>query len=95
MIVFYRGGWCPYCNLQLRAWQATPAPNSPRAGATLVAISPQAPDNTLSTAEKNALAFPVLSDSDGAAARAFGVELRAADAAAGALRAVRPCAATW
>jgi len=70
--IFYRGGWCPYCNLELRAWQAHLA-ELHSLGATLVAISPQTPDNSLSTAEKNALAFPVLSDSDLAAAHGFGI----------------------
>ena len=70
--IFYRGGWCPYCNLELRAWQAHLSDlNS--LGATLVAISPQTPDNSLSTAEKNDLAFPVLSDSDLVAAHGFGI----------------------
>ncbi len=72
VIVFYRGGWCPYCNLTLRAWQGHLAALAAR-GARLVAISPEAPDNTLSTAERNALGFPVLSDRDGAAMRAFGL----------------------
>jgi peroxiredoxin len=72
VIVFYRGGWCPYCSLQLRAWQKR-LPDLEARGATLVAISPQAPDGTLSTVEKNALAFPVLSDSDDLAGTAFGV----------------------
>lgn len=73
VIVFYRGGWCPYCNLELRHWQ-TMLPALTAAGTTLVAISPERPDNALGTAEKNGLAFPVLSDTDGAAARAFGLE---------------------
>lgn len=72
VVVFYRGGWCPYCNLELRAWQQQLDALRTR-GARLVAISPQTPDNSLSTAEKNALAFPVLSDSTLAAAEAFGV----------------------
>jgi peroxiredoxin len=72
VIVFYRGGWCPYCNLELREWQRL-LPQLRDLGATLVAISPQTPDNSLSTAEKNELAFPVLSDSDLDAARAFGI----------------------
>jgi peroxiredoxin len=72
VIVFYRGGWCPYCNLELREWQRL-LPQLHELGATLVAISPQTPDNSLSTAEKNELAFPVLSDSRLAAARAFGI----------------------
>ena len=72
VIVFYRGGWCPYCNLELREWQRL-LPQLRGLGATLVAISPQTPDNSLSTAEKNELAFPVLSDSHLAAAEAFGI----------------------
>ena len=70
--IFYRGGWCPYCNLELRAWQAHLAELA-SLGATLVAISPQTPDNSLSTAEKNELAYPVLSDSDLIAAKGFGI----------------------
>lgn len=72
VLVFYRGGWCPYCNLELRAWQQQ-ADALQHLGAQLVAVSPQTPDNSLSTAEKNALAFPVLSDSALQAATAFGV----------------------
>ena len=72
VLVFYRGGWCPYCNLELRAWQQQLGALK-NLDAQLVAVSPQTPDNSLSTAEKNALAFPVLSDSALQAATAFGV----------------------
>ena len=72
VLVFYRGGWCPYCNLELRAWQQQ-LPELQRLGAQLAAVSPQTPDNSLSTAEKNELAFAVLSDSSLQAATAFGV----------------------
>lgn len=72
ILTFYRGGWCPYCNLALRAWQRH-LPDLDRLGAGLVAISPQTPDNSLSTAEKSELAFPVLSDSQLQASTAFGV----------------------
>lgn len=61
VVTFYRGGWCPYCNLALRALQAK-LPKMKELGATLVAVSPQLPDGSLSTAEQNALEFPVLSD---------------------------------
>ena len=83
VITFYRGGWCPYCNIQLRAYQAI-LPQIAAAGASLVAISPQAPDRTLSTAETNALTFHVLSDLENRVARSFGLvyslpeEIRAA-----------------
>jgi peroxiredoxin len=72
VLSFYRGGWCPYCNLELRALQQA-LPEITRLGATLVAVSPQTPDESLSTAEKNALAFPVLSDAGSATARSFGI----------------------
>jgi peroxiredoxin len=72
VLIFYRGGWCPYCNLELRAWQHQLAALK-ALGANLVAVSPQTPDNSLSTAEKNELAFSVLSDSALEVATAFGV----------------------
>jgi peroxiredoxin len=72
VIVFYRGGWCSYCNLQLRAWQLKVA-ELERLGATLLAISPQTPDNSSDTAEKNALKFTVLSDCGLEAANGFGL----------------------
>jgi len=72
VVTFYRGGWCPYCNLELKAYQAV-LPRIAAAGASLVAISPEKPDDTVSTAEKNALSFPVLSDVGNAVGKAFGV----------------------
>jgi peroxiredoxin len=72
ILTFYRGGWCPYCNFELRAFQAL-LPEIRAAGATLVAISPEKPDDTLSTAEKNELAFEVLSDVGQKVGRAFGL----------------------
>jgi peroxiredoxin len=70
VVTFYRGGWCPYCNLELRALQAR-LDDIHALGATLVAVSPELPDRSLSVAEKNALAFPVLSDHGNAVAREF------------------------
>jgi peroxiredoxin len=72
VVSFYRGGWCPYCNLELRALQQV-LPEIERLGAQLVAISPQTPDESLSTAEKNGLAFTVLSDAGSGTARAYGI----------------------
>jgi len=83
VVTFYRGGWCPYCNIQLRAYQAVLADIS-ALGARLVAISPQLPDGSLSTAEANELTFDVLGDVGNRVARSFGLvwslpeELRAA-----------------
>lgn len=72
VLTFYRGGWCPYCNLELRAWQQK-LDLLTSLGAGLAAISPQTPDNSLSTAEKNQLLFPVLSDTHLQAATALGI----------------------
>lgn len=72
IVTFYRGGWCPYCNLELKAYQQI-LPEITAAGASLVAISPEKPDDTLSTAEKNALSFEVLSDVGQKVGRAFGL----------------------
>jgi len=72
VLSFYRGGWCPYCSLELRALQKV-LPQITALGAQLVAISSQTPDESLSTAEKNELVFPVLSDVGSATAKAFGI----------------------
>jgi peroxiredoxin len=72
LLTFYRGDWCPYCTLQLRAYQAI-LPQIRELGAGLVAISPQTPDNSLSTAEKKGLTFPVLSDAGNEVARQYGL----------------------
>jgi peroxiredoxin len=72
IVTFYRGGWCPYCNLELRAFQKI-LPDIIAAGATLAAISPEKPDDTFSTSEKNALSFEVLSDVGQKVGRAFGL----------------------
>ena len=72
VVTWYRGGWCPYCNIALRGFHKS-LPEIRPTGATLVAISPETPDNTLSTAEKNHLDFEVLSDRGNKVAHAFGV----------------------
>ena len=70
VLTFYRGGWCPYCNLQLRAYQKI-LPEIRGLGAQLVAVSPEPPDASLSTAEKNDLEFEVLSDVESQTAKDF------------------------
>ncbi|QBD83465.1 AhpC/TSA family protein [Ktedonosporobacter rubrisoli] len=72
VITFYRGSWCPYCNIQLHAYQQV-LPQLKELGASLVAISPQTPDQSLSLAEKQALTFAVLSDAGNRVARKFGL----------------------
>ncbi|HEO65169.1 MAG TPA: AhpC/TSA family protein [Spirochaetes bacterium] len=61
VLSFYRGDWCPYCNLELRALQDV-LPEIESLGASLITISPQPPTNALSLTEKHNLAFEVLSD---------------------------------
>lgn len=79
IVTFYRGGWCPYCNLELRAYQRRLA-SITAMGAALVAVSPERPDASLSTAEKNDLEFAVLSDVGGALASALGIRFTLSDA---------------
>jgi peroxiredoxin len=62
VVVSYRGDWCPYCNVQLRVYQQQLVPSLSERGITLVAISPQKPDGSLSLQEANDLTFSVLSD---------------------------------
>lgn len=87
VVVFYRGGWCPYCNVALRSYQSELLPQLAERGVKLVAISPQRPDESLSTAEKAELTFAVLSDPRNTLAEALGIvdngtdEVRAAQAA--------------
>jgi len=79
VIVFYRGGWCPYCNLALRTYQQELLPELGDLGARLVAISPQSPDESLSTVEKAALGFTVLSDPGSRLADRIGIAFAQAD----------------
>lgn len=79
VIVFYRGGWCPYCNLALRTYQQDLLPRLSAFSASLVAISPQTPDESLSTAEKAKLDFTVLSDPGSRLARQVGIVFQQAD----------------
>lgn len=78
VVSFYRGGWCPYCNVELRGLQRA-LPEIQAAGASLLAISPELPDNTLTTAQKNGLSFPVLSDVGNVVAKSFGIVYRLPD----------------
>jgi peroxiredoxin len=75
---FYRGVWCPYCNLDLQAIEE--AANDIRAlGASLVAISPQTAPNRRKSERENALSFPILSDHGNALANEFGLRFHLPD----------------
>lgn len=73
VLVFYRGAWCPYCNLTLKTYQSELVPELTRRGVGLVAISPQKPDGSLSMQEQNELTFTVLSDAGNQIAKAAGI----------------------
>ncbi|MGL5114600.1 MAG: peroxiredoxin-like family protein [Beijerinckiaceae bacterium] len=79
ILTFYRGGWCPYCNLELRAYQAI-LQKIHAEGAELVAVSPELPDHSLTTTEKNDVSFTVLSDIGGGLASALGIRFKLSDA---------------
>jgi peroxiredoxin len=85
VLTFYRGAWCPYCNIQLRTYQSV-LPQISALGARLVAISPQLPDNSLDTVNKNALTFDVLSDVGNDVARRYGLVYSLAEEIRSALR---------
>lgn len=72
VVTFYRGSWCPYCNLQLRALQARLG-EIHALGAELVAISPQTPDGSMTKNEISEMDFIVLSDQDAQVASQYGV----------------------
>ena len=72
VLSFYRGGWCPYCNLELNALQAA-LPQIRSLGSDLVAISPETLDNSLSTKEKNGLSFDILFDKNNELSKALGL----------------------
>ena len=84
VVVFYRGAWCPYCNITLSNYRAFLLPVLSERAIRLIAVSPQGPDGSLTMQQKHDLAFAVLSDPGNVLARLMGVvsapsqELRAA-----------------
>ncbi|MFF7167096.1 peroxiredoxin-like family protein [Streptomyces sp. NPDC008086] len=72
VLTFYRGAWCPYCNIALRSLQQHHEAITAR-GAHLVAVSPQIPDESLTLTEKHELAFDVLSDIGSDTAKSYGL----------------------
>ncbi len=75
VIAFYRGGWCPYCNLELKALQEK-LPEIEAKGAKLIAITPETPDQSLTTTEKNELSFDILTDANNEVARTLGLAFK-------------------
>jgi peroxiredoxin len=73
VLVFYRGAWCPYCNITLDTYQRELVSELAGRGVGLVAVSPQTPDGSLSSQEKNELTFSVLSDPGNQVAKVAGI----------------------
>lgn len=78
VISFYRGVWCPYCNMELQALQEV-LPQFQALGASLIAISPQNPVNSRKSIRQNNLSFPILSDPGNEVAAAFGLRFALPD----------------
>jgi len=78
IVSFYRGVWCPYCNMDLQALQAA-LPEFQARGANLVAISPQTAVNSRKSVRQNELTFPILSDPHNDVADAFGLRFAMPD----------------
>lgn len=72
ILTWYRGGWCPYCNITLKHLQEA-LPSFQARGAHLLALTPEVPDKSLTTVEKNNLRFEVLSDIDNKVAKSYGI----------------------
>jgi peroxiredoxin len=73
VVVFYRGGWCPYCSITLRTYQARLVPELTARGVALIAVSPQKPDGSLTTQQAKELTYTVLSDPGNQIASQLGI----------------------
>lgn len=78
VLTWYRGGWCPYCNMTLHYLQEQ-LPAIQLKGANLLALTPELPDKSMSTAEKNQLQFEVLSDVGNKVAKDYGIVFKLTD----------------
>lgn len=78
VITWYRGGWCPYCNVALNQLQQK-LPEFKSLNTTLVALTPELPDHSLSTKEKNELEFEVITDINNEVARQYGIVFKLDD----------------
>ncbi|MDM7892906.1 peroxiredoxin-like family protein [Curtobacterium caseinilyticum] len=84
VVVFYRGAWCPYCNITLRTYQQELLPALQERGVQLVAVSPQTPEGAEQSIANGELAFPVLTDPENVLAARFGIVTEPSAAARGA-----------
>ena len=78
VLTWYRGGWCPYCNMTLKTLQEA-LPEIKNKGANLLALTPEVPDKSLNTKEKHDLGFEVLTDPHNKIAREYGLAFQVPD----------------
>lgn len=81
ILTWYRGGWCPYCNLTLQELQSE-LPEFEKNGTNLIALTPELPDKSLSTSEKHNLKFEVLSDVGNTVAKQYNIVFKLTDGVA-------------
>ncbi len=79
IVNFYRGGWCPYCNMELREYEQLKNSFN-ELGTNIVAVSPEVVSLTEQTASKNAITYPILSDENSELMNIFGVAFKIDDA---------------
>jgi peroxiredoxin len=79
IVIFYRGGWCPYCNTHLNEVGQIEA-ELRALGYSIIAISPDAPENLKKSVDKNKLTYTLVSDKTGALAKAMGIAFKAPQA---------------
>lgn len=78
LIIFYRGGWCPYCNIQLGSLKSIEA-KVKKLGVQIVAVTPDTPEELRKSIDKHHLKYTLVSDSKIEASRAFGISFRVDD----------------
>ena len=78
VLTWYRGGWCPYCNMELKALQEA-LPEIRKQGAELVAITPEVPDRSVDVVDSNQLEFEVLSDVGNKVGKKYGIVFKLPD----------------
>ncbi|WP_299781480.1 peroxiredoxin-like family protein [uncultured Formosa sp.] len=78
VLTWYRGGWCPYCNLTLQRLQQELS-NFQAEGANLLALTPELPDKSMNTTEKHELKFEVLSDVGNEVGKTYGIIYKLTD----------------
>lgn len=85
VLIFYRGGWCPFCNLHLADLAAVEGQLNDL-GFQIAAISPDTPEEISKTIGKHKLTYQVLSDSKAVSLQRFGVAYRLDDATYGKMK---------